>query len=105
MLGMPLESIEVISPFIGSGFGCKLFPWPHAWLAAVGARKVGRPVKVVVPRTLMFTTVGHRPTTQQRIRLGATRDGRLVSFMSDVLQSTSKIDEFLEDCVEPVSML
>jgi xanthine dehydrogenase YagR molybdenum-binding subunit len=105
VLGMPLESIHVLSPFVGSGFGCKLFPWPHSWLAAMGARKVGRPVKVVVPRTLMFTTVGHRPTTQQRIRLGATRDGKLVSFMSDVLQSTSKIDEFLEDCVEPVSML
>ena len=105
MLGMPLESIEVISPFIGSGFGCKLFPWPHSWLAAVGARHVGRPVKVSVPRTLMFTTVGHRPRTQQRMRLGATRDGKLVAMMHDVLQHTSRVDTYLEDCVEPTSML
>jgi len=79
MLGIPLENIEVISKFIGSGFGGKLFPWPHSLLAAVAARKVGRPVKVSVPRTLMFTTVGHRPATQQRMRLGATQDGKLVS--------------------------
>ena len=52
VLGMPPESIEVISPFIGSGFGCKLFPWPHSWLAAMGARHVKRPVKVAVPRQL-----------------------------------------------------
>jgi xanthine dehydrogenase YagR molybdenum-binding subunit len=105
VLGLPLESIEIISPFIGSGFGCKLFPWPHSWMAAIGARAVKRPVKVAVPRSLMFTTVGHRPMTQQRIRLGATQDGKLVSFMSDVRQSTSEVDPYMEDCVEPVSML
>jgi xanthine dehydrogenase YagR molybdenum-binding subunit len=105
MLGMPRESIEIISPFVGSGFGGKLFPWPHSWLAALGARHVGRPVKVALPRTLMFTTVGHRPRTQQRLRLGATSDGNLVAIMHDVLQHTSMVDEYLEDCIEPPSML
>jgi xanthine dehydrogenase YagR molybdenum-binding subunit len=105
MLGMPQENIHVISRFVGSGFGCKLFPWPHSWLAALAARRVNRPVKVSVPRILMFTTVGHRPTTRQRIRMGATQDGKLVSLMNDVMQSTSFIDEYLEDCVEPDSML
>ena len=105
MLGMPLESIKIISPFVGSGFGDKLFPWPHSWLAALGARHVGRPVKVAVPRTLMFTTVGHRPRTQQRLRLGATPDGTLVAMLHDVLQHTSMVDEYLENCVEPTSML
>ncbi|MGA7219790.1 MAG: xanthine dehydrogenase family protein molybdopterin-binding subunit [Candidatus Sulfotelmatobacter sp.] len=105
VMGLPLESIEVISPFIGSGFGCKLFPWPHSWLAAMGARRVKRPVKVAVPRILMFTTVGHRPTIQQRIRIGATRDGKLTAFTNEILQSTSKVDEFLEDCVDPTAML
>ena len=105
MLGMPLESVEILSPFVGSGFGSKLFPWPHSWLAALGARHVGRPVKVAVPRTLMFTTVGHRPYTQHRIRIGATLEGKLVAIMHDVLQHTSMVDEYLEDCVEPTSML
>jgi xanthine dehydrogenase YagR molybdenum-binding subunit len=102
---MPLESIEVISPFIGSGFGCKLFPWPHSWVAAVGARHVKRPVKFAVPRILMFTTVGHRPTIQQRIRIGASSDGKMVSLRNEIFQSTSKVDKYLEDCVDPTAML
>ncbi len=105
VLGMPPESIEIISPFIGSGFGSKLFPWPHSWLAAMGARQVKRPVKVAVPRTLMFTTVGHRPTIQQKIRIGATQDGKLLAFGNEVLQSSSKVDDFTEDCVDPTAML
>jgi xanthine dehydrogenase YagR molybdenum-binding subunit len=105
MLGIPLENIEIISKFIGSGFGGKLFPWPHSLLAAVAARKIGRPVKVSVPRTLMFTTVGHRPAIQQRMRLGATQDGRLVSFQNDILQHTSLVDDYVEDCTQVSSLL
>jgi xanthine dehydrogenase YagR molybdenum-binding subunit len=105
VLAMPLESIEVISPFIGSGFGSKLFPWPHSWLAAVGARHAGRPVKVVVPRSLMFTTTGHRPRSTQRVRLAAGQDGKLVATMNDIRQHTSPVDDYLENCVEPTAML
>ncbi len=105
VLGMPLESIRVVSLFIGSGFGCKLFPWPHSWMAAAAAKKVNRPVKVVVPRALMFTTVGHRPAIQQEIKIIATNDGKLTSFTNDILQHTSMVDEYLEDCVEPTAML
>ncbi|MGE3539359.1 MAG: xanthine dehydrogenase family protein molybdopterin-binding subunit [Candidatus Tectimicrobiota bacterium] len=105
MLNLPLQAITIISPFVGSGFGSKLFPWPHSWLAALGARQVGRPVKVTVPRTLMFTTVGHRPRTRHRLRLGAKPDGQLVAIMHDVLQHTSMLDAYLEDCVEPTAML
>ena len=105
MLGVPLENIEIISKFIGSGFGGKLFPWPHSLLAAVAARKIGRPVKVSVPRTLMFTTVGHRPAIQQRMRLGAAQDGRLESFQNDILQHTSLVDDYVEDCTQVSSLL
>ncbi len=105
VLGVPNESVEVISRFIGSGFGCKLFPWPHSWLAAAGARHLGRPVKVSVPRTLMFTTVGHRPTIEQHVRLGATQDGKLLATINEVRQGTSFVDAYLEDCVDPISML
>ncbi len=105
MLDMPPENVQVISRFIGSGFGGKLFPWAHSLLAAVGARYLNRPVKVTVPRSLMFTAVGHRPNTQQRIRLGATRDGKLVSISQEVLQHTSYIDDYVEQCTEPTPML
>ncbi len=45
VLGVPKENVEVISRFIGSGFGGKLFPWPHSAIAAAAARKLNRPVK------------------------------------------------------------
>ncbi|MGA8877455.1 MAG: xanthine dehydrogenase family protein molybdopterin-binding subunit [Candidatus Korobacteraceae bacterium] len=105
VLGMPLENIDVISRFIGSGFGCKLFPWPHSWLAAVAAKKVNRPVQFAIPRSLMFTTVGHRPSVEQHIRIGATQDGKLTAFLNDIQNDTSFVDDFLEDCVDPTSML
>ncbi|MGB7137077.1 MAG: xanthine dehydrogenase family protein molybdopterin-binding subunit [Acidobacteriaceae bacterium] len=105
MLGVPLERILVISPFQGSGFGGKLFPWPHSLLAAVGAKKVNRPVKVQVSRDLMFTTVGHRPMTRQRMRIGATQDGKLLSIQHDVVQPTSMVDTFLEGCTGVTTML
>ena len=105
VLDMPLQSIEVVSRFVGSGFGDKLFPWPHSWMAAVGAMHVGRPVKVTVPRSLMFTTVGHRPRIEQRLRYGATQDGRLVAATNEILQHTSMVDPYLEDCVDPFAML
>ena len=74
-LGVPKENVRVISKFLGSGFGGKLFPWTHSALAAAAARKLNRPVKLVVDRRMMFQTVGHRPRIQQRVRLGATREG------------------------------
>jgi xanthine dehydrogenase YagR molybdenum-binding subunit len=105
MLNMPLESVHIVSPFVGAGYGSKLFPWPQSLMAAAGARHVGRPVKVVVPRSLMFTSTGHRPYTQQRMRLAATSDGKLISTMQDVLQETSMVDDYVERCTDPTPLL
>jgi xanthine dehydrogenase YagR molybdenum-binding subunit len=105
VLGMPLESIDVVSRFIGSGFGCKLFPWPHSWLAAMAAKKVERPVQFAIPRSLMFTCVGHRPRVEQHIRMGAMADGKLTALINEVRNDTSFVDDYLEDCVDPTSML
>jgi xanthine dehydrogenase YagR molybdenum-binding subunit len=71
----------------------------------MAARRVKRPVKVSVPRTMMFTTVGHRPFTQQRVRIGSTPDGRLVSLRHDVLTPSSMIDDYAENCTEPTPLL
>jgi xanthine dehydrogenase YagR molybdenum-binding subunit len=100
MLGVPSENVRVISRFLGSGFGGKLWPWPHAVIAAQASRKLGRPVKLVVTRDMMFQNVGHRPRTQQRIRLGATAEGKLVALMHDSLNHTSILDDYSEGCSE-----
>ena len=85
VLGVPRENVRVISRFIGSGFGGKLSPWPQSTLAAAAARQLKRPVKLSVDRRMMFSNVGHRPRTQQRIRLGATQDGKLTAIRHDFL--------------------
>lgn len=100
VLGVPRENVRVISRFIGSGFGGKLSPWPQATLAAAAARQIGRPVKISVDRRMMFSNVGHRPRTQQRIRLGATQDGKLTAIRHDFYTETSELDNFVEHCGE-----
>ncbi|NHZ89824.1 molybdopterin-dependent oxidoreductase [Massilia sp. CCM 8733] len=76
-LGIPKENVRLISPFIGGGFGGKLFLRSEALLAALGARAAKRPVKVALSRPLMINNTTHRPATIQRIRIGATRDGKI----------------------------
>jgi xanthine dehydrogenase YagR molybdenum-binding subunit len=100
MLGVPPENVRVISRFLGSGFGGKLWPWTHDVLAAAASRHLNRPVKLVVSRKMMFQAVGHRPLTQQRIRLGATANGKLVSAQHDSLNHSSILDVYDEGCSE-----
>src|SRR5882724_9390030 len=100
MFVLPNENVRVITKFVGSGFGCKLWPWTQCPLAAAAARQLGKPVKLVVSRKMMFQTVGHRPRTQQRVRLGATPDGKLVSLQHDYVYHRSMLDEHHEDCGE-----
>ncbi|WP_312542219.1 aldehyde oxidoreductase molybdenum-binding subunit PaoC [Achromobacter mucicolens] len=78
-LGIPKENVRLISPYIGGGFGGKLFVRADALLAALAAREAGRPVKVALPRPLVINNTTHRPATIQRIRLGAGRDGKLTA--------------------------
>jgi len=100
MFGLPPENVRVITKFVGSGFGGKLFPWMHCPLAVAAARQTGRPVRLVLSRKMMFHTVGHRPRTQQRVRIGATREGRLVSLQHDYIYQTSMLEAHHEDCGE-----
>lgn len=78
-LGIPEENVHLLSPYIGGGFGGKLFLRSEALLAALGARQAGRPVKVALQRALMFNNTTHRPATIQRIRIGCTREGRITA--------------------------
>jgi xanthine dehydrogenase YagR molybdenum-binding subunit len=78
-LGIDKADVQVKSPYIGGGFGGKLFLRADVLLAALGARAAGRPVKVALQRPLIANNTTHRPATIQRIRLGAGRDGRLTA--------------------------
>jgi xanthine dehydrogenase YagR molybdenum-binding subunit len=100
MFGLPKENVRVITKFVGSGFGSKLWPWTHCPLAAAAARQLGRPVKLVLSRKMQFQACGHRARTQQRMRLGATPDGKLVSLMQDYVYERSMLDDYHENCGE-----
>ncbi|QNO29121.1 xanthine dehydrogenase family protein molybdopterin-binding subunit [Sphingopyxis sp. OPL5] len=78
-LGIAKEKVRLVSPYIGGGFGGKLFVRADAILAALGAKAAGRPVKVALQRPLIINNTTHRPATIQRIRLGATTDGKLTA--------------------------
>lgn len=78
-LGVPKENIHLISPYVGGGFGGKLFIRADAVLAALGSRMAARPVKVAIQRPLMINNSTHRPATIQRIRIGAGRDGKITA--------------------------
>lgn len=76
-LGLPKQNVRLVSPYIGGGFGGKLFLRADALLAALGARAARRPVKLALQRPLMINNTTHRPATIQRVRLGAGHDGKL----------------------------
>ncbi|BCI70063.1 aldehyde oxidase and xanthine dehydrogenase, a/b hammerhead domain protein [Sphingomonas sp. S17] len=76
-LGIAKDKIRFMSPYVGGGFGGKLFLRADAIMAALAAREVGRPVKVAMQRPLMANNSTHRPATRQRIRIGAAKDGTI----------------------------
>ncbi|KNE25053.1 aldehyde oxidoreductase molybdenum-binding subunit PaoC [Achromobacter spanius] len=78
-LGIPREKVRLISPYIGGGFGGKLFVRADALLAALGARAARRPVKVALQRPLIANNTTHRPATIQRVRIGTTQDGKITA--------------------------
>ncbi|WP_084417854.1 aldehyde oxidoreductase molybdenum-binding subunit PaoC [Henriciella litoralis] len=82
-LDMPAENIRVDSPYVGGGFGAKLFLRAECVLAALAARKTGQPVKMMLPRGMVFNNTTHRSATIQRIRIGASSDGKIVALGHD----------------------
>ncbi|WP_249690893.1 xanthine dehydrogenase family protein molybdopterin-binding subunit [Stappia sp. WLB 29] len=96
IFGIPTENVQVISPFVGGGFGTTLRTWSHVTIAALAARQVGRPVKLALTRKQMFFTTGHRPRSLQRVALGATPDGKLTSIVHEGRGETSRYEEFIE---------
>lgn len=105
VFGIPLSHVRVICPFIGGGFGCKGSTWPHTVLAAMAAKALHRPVKLVLDRPQMFGSVGWRPRTEQRVALGAARDGKLVSTIHTAKTNTSVFDIFVEPSTVLTKML
>lgn len=105
-LGLKVEQVRVISPYVGGGFGSKGEPHAHNILAALAAlRAPGRAVKLALTRQQMFCLAGYRTPTIQRFRLGATRDGRLTAIIHEVIELTSRFKEFAEQTAVPTRLM
>ena len=98
VFGLPRAKVHVVCHFVGGGFGCKGFAWPHTMLAAVAAKVVGRPVRLALTRAQMAVGTGHRPSTEQKMTLAATKDGKLTAIRHLTTQETSPVGEHIEAC-------
>jgi len=105
IFGLPASNVRVVCKFIGGGFGCKGAMWPHVILSAMAAKAVNRPVKLVLTRPQMFTAVGHRAETRQRVAIGAEKDGTIKSIIHDGASHTSVNGEFVETFTVSTPML
>ncbi len=101
--GISSENVRVINPFVGGAFGSALRTWPHVTLAAMAARRAGRPVRLELTRRQLSTAIGFRPQTQQRVALGADREGRLTAMIHEVTGQTSTYEEFAEGTLAPAA--
>jgi xanthine dehydrogenase YagR molybdenum-binding subunit len=95
-LKIPVENIRLVSPFIGGGFGGKLWVNADAILAAIAARQLERPVKVALTRQQIFHVTTHRSDTIQRLRLGTDRDGRILAIGHDVFSGNLPSEQTYE---------
>ncbi|MFI7703959.1 xanthine dehydrogenase family protein molybdopterin-binding subunit [Nonomuraea sp. NPDC049480] len=105
VFGIKRDAVRVISPFVGGGFGGGLRAWPHVTIAALAAREVGRPVKLVLTRKQLYSGTGYRPAYEYRLRLGSDRRGRLTAMVHDIKAETSSYEDFQESVLTAGQML
>jgi xanthine dehydrogenase YagR molybdenum-binding subunit len=99
-LGVPVGDVRVLCPFLGGAFGSAGLTWPHQILAAYAARELGRPVKLVLSRRQMYSGVGYRPASRQRLALGAGPDGRLTALVHEAYHESSRYQPFEDGIIE-----
>src|SRR3954471_17339773 len=103
--GLPQENIRIVCPFIGGAFDSKAFQWSHTLLAAAAAKRVQRPVKLTLTRPQMFDSAGQRARTEQKLSVGADKDGKLVALRHATTTHTSPTHDYAEPCGNMSRML
>jgi xanthine dehydrogenase YagR molybdenum-binding subunit len=102
---LPEENVKVIATFVGGAFGNALHSWPHESAAVIGAKVVNRPLKLMLTREQMFTMVGYRPYTWQKVGMSATPDGKITAISHDSIGQTSSYEEFTESTLAQTRMM
>lgn len=97
--GIKEENVRVITQFIGGAFGSAFNTWPHSMAALIAARKIGKPLKLMLTRNQMFNLVGYRPQAIQKMSIGASANGKLVGIVHDAVAMTASYTGFTEGIV------
>lgn len=105
LFNIPLDDVRVQCPYTGGGFGSKGSAWSHIPLAAMAAKVTGKPVKFVLEREQMFGPVGARPKTVNKIKIGASKEGKLLAMQHDVVMNASVLEDFVEHSAGPTKSL
>lgn len=103
--GMPTDRVRVISPFVGGAFGSAGTTWPHQLLAAFAAREMRRPVKLALTRQQMYSAIGYRPTSRQRVAIGADDSGRIRAIVHEGRTETSRYNAYEDNLMGPAKFL
>ncbi|HEY4324081.1 MAG TPA: xanthine dehydrogenase family protein molybdopterin-binding subunit [Mucilaginibacter sp.] len=105
MYNIPLENVQVYSKVIGGAFGSGSPLWPYAKAGLIGAKMVAKPLKVIIDREQMFTMVGYRPPSVQKLGMGASADGKLIGITHEAIAETSTYGQFAEGITETTKFL
>ena len=103
-MGLPLEQVRVLSPYVGGAFGSKIAPHAHVAMACAASRALQRPVKCSLTRQQTFTGLGGRPASRQTLKIGATAEGKIVSVIQEGFNE-SAIDDFYIEPANTVTRL
>jgi len=98
--GLPEKNVRVIAENVGGGFGSGLRSWSNVPAACIAAKKLNRPVKVVLTRPQMFNLAGYRPQSWQRVGIGADVTGKFIGITHEAISNTSKYEDFREGIVD-----
>jgi xanthine dehydrogenase YagR molybdenum-binding subunit len=98
---IPVGNVRVISPFVGGAFGSAGNTWPHQILAALAARELRRPVKLVLTRKQMYNGIGYRPTSRQRLAIGADHSGRIAAMIHEGHTETARYQVYEDSLTGP----
>jgi xanthine dehydrogenase YagR molybdenum-binding subunit len=105
VFGLKNENVQVVAPFVGGGFGGKAGLWNNIALCAAAAKVVDRPVKLVLSREGVFRVIGGRTISEQRVALGAAKDGKLTALLHTGLTATTTSGRYAEQCTFPARHL
>ena len=105
LFNLPVENVQVYSKVIGGAFGSGSPLWPYAKAALIGAKIIGRPLKVVIDREQMFTMVGYRSPAKQKLGLGSSTDGKLIGITHEAVGETSTYQQFAEGITDTTKFL